>query len=134
MNESDLEKFEKLCCDYGHKSSSIFRIEFDRMKSLKSKLELQLEQSKFAAGLHEENNKMLETISKQRIDNEMYERENKSLIEDQLSHGVTLDNQDIKINNLKEKIEKAQTIYENALKSGDHVVSSILKEILEEKS
>jgi len=35
--------------------------------------------------------------------------------------------------NLEEKIKKAETIYENALVSGDRVVSSILYEILKEE-
>lgn len=34
-----LNKFKKLCCDYGHKSSSVFAIEFRRIRELESEIE-----------------------------------------------------------------------------------------------
>lgn len=51
----------------------------EEFNQLKQQILEDQEKAKFAAGLHEENQKMLETITKQRIANEMYERENKEL-------------------------------------------------------
>lgn len=34
-----LDKFKKLCCDYGYKCPSVFAIEFRRMKELEDEIE-----------------------------------------------------------------------------------------------
>ena len=43
-----LDKFKKLCCDYGHKSPSVFAIEFKRIRELEEEIESSLKLQELA--------------------------------------------------------------------------------------
>ena len=138
MTNKDIDEYTKLCRDYGPKSEGVFRIEFDRMKSLKAKLEGKLEDSEKLRGLPipEECNE-LNRISLSNYLEEL-EQEIKQLKEDWVSKQnriETLESLNLDLNkiisNLKQKLEKVKEYVNSKMYSNDEKFNKFIEKLKE---